>query len=95
MIFARFRFQDFAGITVDIFSSDDCLLTPGERTVDDIFVGQVGAEERLIHLCSPNGLKRIRQSEQGPGELLTGSVEQNRFTFPLFSKEDLINDIAG
>ena len=78
-----------------VFRADDCLLTPGERIVNYVFVGKIAAKERLFHLSRPNRFKSVRRREQCSTEFVSRSVKQDGFTFPLFRKKDLVNDVAG
>ena len=57
--FAGLRLENDAIHPVDRFVTDDRLILPSEEILDQIFVRQVGSEERILQLRSGQGLNLV------------------------------------
>ena len=89
---AGFRFENLAINIVDDFSADDRLLVPRVNIINDVFVGEVAAEERGAQVFEC--LSAIGRRKQRPAHTAPRLVQQDRFTFAFLWKENLINKIG-
>src|SRR4030095_11866310 len=93
--FAGFRFEDLAGTAVDDFATYDCLLTPAVGIINYVFIREIATQKRLINLSGRDRSNGVGRSERCSAEFFSRSMQQNGFTFALFRKQYLIDDVAG